>query len=75
MWLDVYKRQDITVLLALVCLVSLLIHDAAAVRTEQYLSLIHIFIRQGFCRNLIINARRARAIGATGRQTTVEQIR
>ena len=27
---------DITVLLALVCLVSLLIHDAAAVRTEQY---------------------------------------
>ena len=34
--LDVYKRQDITVLLALVRLVSLLVHDAAAVRTEQY---------------------------------------
>jgi len=31
-------------------------------------------IRQGFCRNLIINARRARAIGATGRQTAVKQV-
>ena len=32
-------------------------------------------IRQGFRWNLIINARRARAIGATGRQTAVKQVR
>ena len=32
------------------------------------------FVRQGFCRNLIVDARCAGAIGATGRQTAVEQI-
>ena len=36
---------DITVLLALVRLVSLLVHHAAAVGTKEYaLSLIHIFL-------------------------------
>ena len=34
-----------------------------------------LFIRQGFRRNLIINTRCAGAIGATGRQTAVEQVR
>ena len=33
-----------------------------------------LLISQGFCRNLIINARRARAIGATGRQASIEQV-
>ena len=33
-----------------------------------------LFIRQGFRRNLIINTRCAGAIGATGRQTAVEQV-
>ena len=32
-------------------------------------------VRQGFCRNLIINTGCAGAIGATGRQSAVEQIR
>ena len=31
-------------------------------------------VRQGFCRNLIVDARCAGAIGATGRQSTFEQI-
>ena len=31
-------------------------------------------VRQGFCRNLIVDARCAGAIGATGRQSSVEQI-
>jgi len=33
-----------------------------------------LLVRQGFCRNLIVDARRAGTIGATGRQSAVEQI-
>ena len=32
------------------------------------------FVSQGFCRNLIVDARCAGAIGATGRQTAVKQV-